>query len=106
MIAPMAVDGDRARFLIRQRLYKGKFGPRKMREPLTDRYLRYSSHPMAPVPTSHGKPLAVPQQVSKAWPMGVSEDRVEGKHIVYNPTAAGRGFWTAKGIPAGGRTPK
>merc|ERR1712232_904938 len=92
MISPLAVDGDRARFLIRQRVYRRHFHPRRMREPMTDRLIRYTRHPMAAVPKSHGQAKATPQQVSRAWPYGVRLERVEGKQIVYNPTAPGRGF--------------
>jgi len=95
MVNPQAVDGDRARFLIRQRLYHAKFRPREMRDPRTNQLIRYTRHPMEPVPESHGKAVPVPQQVSRAWPYGVRNERVAGKQIVYNPTAAGTGFWPA-----------
>lgn len=106
MINPQAVDGDRARFLIRQRMYHAKFRPREMREPETNRLIRYTRHPLEPVPQSHGKPVPIPQQVSRAWPYAVRGERVAGKHVVYNPTAPGPGFWPAKGSVVGGRTPE
>jgi len=104
MINPQAVDGDKAKFLIRQRLYKAKFRPREMRDPETNRLIRYTRHPMEPVPASHGKPLATPQQVSRAWPYGVRSERVAGQQTVYNPTAPGKGFMPASHVPVGGPT--
>ncbi|CAE7948731.1 unnamed protein product [Symbiodinium sp. KB8] len=99
-----------AKWLIRQRrlgvlrIYKAKFRPRELREPGSQRRIRWSRHPLEPVPTSHGRPKATPQQVSTAWPYGVRQDRVDGKQVVYNPTAAGRGFQPAKLKIVGGRT--
>jgi len=92
---PQAVDGDRARWLIRQRMYRARFRPREMRVPESNRLVRYTRHPMEPVPESWGRPQAVSQQVSRAWPYGVRTERVEGKQIVYNPTAPGKGFQPA-----------
>eukprot|EP00931_Biecheleriopsis_adriatica_P073390 TRINITY_DN47687_c0_g1_i1.p1 TRINITY_DN47687_c0_g1~~TRINITY_DN47687_c0_g1_i1.p1 ORF type:complete len:325 (-),score=41.77 TRINITY_DN47687_c0_g1_i1:52-1026(-) len=106
MVNPQAVDGDHAKFLIRQRLYRAKFRPRELREPGTKKLIRYTRHPMEPVPSSHGRPKATPQQVSRAWPYGVRTERVEGKQAVYNPTAPGRGYWPAKQSVVGGRTPE
>ncbi|CAK0822043.1 unnamed protein product, partial [Prorocentrum cordatum] len=98
MVNPQAIDGDRAKFLIRQRMYHGKWRPHKMKElENKGRLIRYTRHPMERVPESHGKPKSVPQQVSRAWPYGVREERVAGKQVVYNPSAAGIGFWPAKG---------
>lgn len=102
MYNPQAIDGDRARFLIRQRMYHAKFRPREMRDPETNKLVRYTRHPMEPVPASHGKPVATPQQVSRSWPYGVRSDRVAGKQVVYNPTAAGPGFRPAKFDGLGG----
>jgi len=102
---PQAVDGDRAKFLVRQRLWKGRNMPRSMVEPYTNRLIRYTRHPVEALPVSHGKPKAVPQQVSRAWPYGVKEDRVAGTHIVHNPTAAGPGYRQQKGGGVGGPTP-
>lgn len=101
-INPQAVDGDRARFLIRQRMYEAKHRPREMKRPDTNQLIRYTRHPIEPVPASHGKPQPTPQQVSRAWPYGVRADRVAGKQVVYNPTAAGLGFWPARGTTVGG----
>uniref|UniRef100_A0A7S0A0C9 Ribosomal protein S15 n=1 Tax=Pyrodinium bahamense TaxID=73915 RepID=A0A7S0A0C9_9DINO len=106
MVNPQAIDGDRARFLIRQRMYHAKFRPREMREPETNRLIRYTRHPLEPVPQSHGMPLPAPQQVSRAWPYALRGERVAGKQVVYNPTAPGRGFWPAKGAVVGGPTPE
>eukprot|EP00747_Dinoflagellata_sp_TGD_P225219 gnl/TRDRNA2_/TRDRNA2_98611_c0_seq1.p1 gnl/TRDRNA2_/TRDRNA2_98611_c0~~gnl/TRDRNA2_/TRDRNA2_98611_c0_seq1.p1 ORF type:complete len:346 (-),score=51.33 gnl/TRDRNA2_/TRDRNA2_98611_c0_seq1:109-1104(-) len=106
IINAQAVDGDRARFLIRQRMYRAQYRPREMKEPDSKRLIRYTRHPMQPVPESHGKPKPTPQQVSRAWPYGVRQERVEGKQIIYNPTAAGRGYWPAKLGVVGGPTPE
>lgn len=105
-INPQAVDGDRARFIIRQRIYGYKSRPPPLREPATNRLIRYTRHPAEPVPASHGKAMATPQQVSRAWPYGVRDDRVAGKQVVYNPTAPGPGFWPASGATVGGPTPE
>mmetsp|Transcript_23486 Transcript_23486/g.61879 ORF Transcript_23486/g.61879 Transcript_23486/m.61879 type:complete len:322 (-) Transcript_23486:12-977(-) len=104
MLNPQAIDGDKARFLIRQRLYMAKFRPREMRDPETNRLIRYTRHPMEKVPATHGKALPTPQQVSRAWPYGVRAERVAGKQIVYNPTAPGKGFMPASHAPVGGPT--
>lgn len=106
MINPQAIDGDHARFLIRQRMYHAKNAPRQMREPDTNRLIRYTSHPQEPVPASHGRAKATPQQISIAWPYGVKDERVAGKQVVYNPTAPGKGFWPARVATVGGRTPE
>lgn len=96
MVNAQAIDGDRAKFLIRQRMWHGRYRPKEMRDPETNKLIRYTRHPMEPVPASHGKAAATAQQVSVAWPYGVRSDRVAGKQVVYNPTAAGRGFWPAR----------
>jgi hypothetical protein len=58
------------------------------------------------VPESWGKPQPVQQQISRAWPYGVRSERVEGRQVVYNPTAPGKGFMPASGgRRAGGPTP-
>jgi len=106
VLNPQALDGDRARFLIRQRLFHSKYRPREMREPETNRLIRYTRHPMEPVPESHGKPLPTPQQVSRAWPYGVRDERVAGKQIIYNPTAAGVGFRPGRSKVDGKQTPR
>jgi len=94
---PQAVDGDRARWLIRQRMYRARHRPREMREPESNRLIRYTRHPQEPVPVSWGRPQSAPQQVSRAWPYGVRQERVEGRQVIYNPTAPGKGFIPASG---------
>merc|ERR1712029_1298339 len=101
---PMAVDGDRAKFLIRQRIYTGKRRPDAMKDPASDRLIRYTRHPPEPVPLDHGKAVATPQQISRAWPYGVRQDRVAGKQVVFNPTAPGAGFWPARSSNIRGTT--
>lgn len=105
MVNPQAVDGDHARFLIRQRMYHHRFRPREMREPGTLKLVRYVKHPLSPAPQSHGKAKATPQQISVAWPYGVRQVRVEGRQTVYNPTAPGPGFYPVPYKPFSGRTP-
>jgi len=92
-VNPLAVDGDRAKFLIRQKLWKGKHRPK--REPAPDgrgQGILYSKHPVEAPPENHGKPTQTPQQVNSRWPYGVSKERVEGTHKVANPTAPGKGY--------------
>lgn len=96
---PLAVDGDRAKFQMRQKIYHGRFRPRVVKDQETGQLLRYTRHPMEPVPANHGKAVKTPQQVSRVWPHGVKQERVEGKQIVYNPTAAGKGYRPAKFVP-------
>jgi len=102
MVNTQAVDGDRARFLIRQRLYRAKWRPREMRDPHTNQLIRYTRHPLEPPPESHGKARAAPQQISRAWPYSLKQDRVQGKQVVYNPTAPGLGYLPQKLNPIGG----
>ena len=90
---PLAVDGDRAKFLIRQKLWKGKHRPK--REAAADGRgmgVVFTKHPVESPPENHGKPEKVEQQVSPKWPYGVTRERVEGRQIVPNPTAPGRGY--------------
>jgi small subunit ribosomal protein S15 len=88
---PLAVDGDRARFLIRQRLWRGKHRPRHEEVPGKRGRVLYTKHEMKEPPKYHGQPKKVKQQVSGLWPYGLSADRVNGKHVVVNPTAPGKG---------------
>lgn len=101
--APLATDGDRAKWLVRQRLYRWRYAPRKLREPGNFRVIRYTRHPQEPVPESHGKPQPTPQQISRAFPYGVRQERVEGRQVVHKPTAPGKGYWPAsRGRKGGG----
>merc|ERR1719476_1016240 len=96
MLNPLAVDGDKAKFLIRQRIFHAKHRPREMRDPATNQLIRYTRHPMEPVPANHGKAKKTSQRISVSWPYSVRQDRVEGKQVVHNPTAAGKGYRPAR----------
>lgn len=99
MIAPLAIDGDRAKFLIRQKVYRAKYRPRPVRDPKTGQLVRYVTHPIEEPPHDHGLAKAVKQQVTRRWPYGVTKDRVHGRQIVYNPTAAGKGYQPSSILP-------
>lgn len=89
---PLAIDGDRVKWLIRRKLWKGKNRPRP--EERTDGKggkVHFLRHRTEKPPDHHGKPRPVPQQVSKAYPYGVDEDRVKGNYQIHNPTAPGPG---------------
>lgn len=105
-INPQAVDGDQAKFVIRQRMYRRHNRPRHLRDPDKGRIIRFTRHPAERVPESHGQAPKTPQQVSIAFPYGVKEDRVQGKQVLWNPTAPGRGYWPASHRVIGGPTPK
>lgn len=106
LVNKQAVDGDQAKFLIRRRWYFRKYRPRPMREPETNRLIRYMQHPVEPVPENHGKPKPVAQQVSVSWPYGVRREFVEGRRIVYNPTAPGKGHQPARFDHVGATLPR
>ena len=63
-INPLAVDGDRCKWMIRQRLYKGKHRPRPVTNPVTQQKVRYMRHPLETVPDDFGKPAATKQQIT------------------------------------------
>ena len=92
---PLAIDGERVKWLIRRKLWKARNRPRP--EERTDGkggMVHYLRHRTVRAPDFHGKPRPVHQQVSKAYPYGVSDDRVRGKYSVHNPTAPGTGYVT------------
>ena len=92
---PLAIDGDRVKWLIRRKLWRAQNRPRP--EERTDGKagkIYPLRHRTERPPEHHGKPRPVPQQVSKAYPYGVSEDRVRGNYTVHNPTAPGVGHVT------------
>ncbi|CAD7960884.1 unnamed protein product [Amoebophrya sp. A25] len=99
MVSPMAVDGDKMKWLIRQKLYKKKNMPMMFMDAtrtFTGRrastLVRHTRHPLEPVPEDHGKPKATVQQLSPHFPYGVRADRVRGEQVVHNPTAPGPGY--------------
>ena len=89
---PLAVDGDRVKWLIRRKLWKARNRPRpEERTGGKGGQVHYLRHRTEKPPDHHGKPRPVPQQVSRAYPYGVSEERVRGNYSIHNPTAPGPG---------------
>merc|ERR1712232_765658 len=93
--APLAVDGEHCKFLIRQRLWRERHRPRPLRDEMGV-LVRYRKHPSEPVPDDHNVAQPVPQQLSAIYPYGVKRERVEGKQEIYNPTAPGKGHAPAR----------
>ena len=92
---PLAIDGDRIKWLIRRKLWRGKNRPRpELRTEGKAGEVHYLRHRTDKPPEHHGRPRPVPQQVSKAYPYGVSEERAKGNYSVHNPTAPGHGHVT------------
>ena len=92
---PLAIDGDRVKWLIRRKLWRGKDRPRpEERKDGKAGQVHHLRHRTEKPPDHHGKPRSVPQQVSKSYPYGVSEARVKGEYPVHNPTAPGTGYVT------------
>lgn len=92
---PLAIDGERVKWLIRRKLWKGRNRPRpEERSDGKSGQVHYLRHRIERVPDHHGKPRPVPQQVSKAFPYGVSEEQIQGNFSVHNPTAPGAGYVT------------
>ena len=92
---PLAVDGERARFLIRQRLWRGKHRPRHEVVAGKRGQVLYTKHAAAEPPKNHGQGKKVKQQVSNLWPYGVTKQRLRGTHVVANATAPGKGHQPA-----------
>lgn len=93
-INPVAVDSDRARFLIRQKLWKGRHRPRAVRkEGSTGSKCRYTRHPVEPPPANWNVPSATPESVATvAWPYAQRTPALSGGRIrIPNPTAPGKG---------------
>ncbi|KAF4712609.1 hypothetical protein FOZ62_024902 [Perkinsus olseni] len=88
----IAVDGDKVKWMLQQRLWRHRYRPRNVKHPQTGKLVRYTRHLVKPPPANFGKPVPVRQQISKRWPYGVTPERVSGTYTVYNPTAPGRGF--------------
>uniref|UniRef100_A0A0G4HHR3 Ribosomal protein S15 n=1 Tax=Chromera velia CCMP2878 TaxID=1169474 RepID=A0A0G4HHR3_9ALVE len=89
-VSPMAVDGDRCRFLIRMKLWKGKFRPRPVKE-RSGKTARYTRHPIEEPPPDWNKPKPQNAQISRSWPYGVKEERMSGNYPIHNPTKPGHG---------------
>ena len=90
---PLAIDGDRIKWLLRRKLWKGRHRPRPEERPDgKGGQVHYLRHRTEKPPDHHGKPRPVPQQVSRAYPYGVSEGRAKGNYQVHNPTAPGTGY--------------
>mmetsp|Transcript_135746 Transcript_135746/g.307137 ORF Transcript_135746/g.307137 Transcript_135746/m.307137 type:complete len:301 (+) Transcript_135746:19-921(+) len=96
---PVAVDGDHARWLIRQRLWRHFHRTKALSDPATGKKVRYNRHPIEDPPATHGMAKPIPEQVSRYWPYGVRQDYIKGQQIVYDPTMAGRGHQPARLCP-------
>lgn len=90
-ISPVAVDGDRCKFLIRQRLWKGRYRPRPVKQ-ADGKTVRYTRHVMEQPPPGWNMPHETKARISRAWPYGVKEERLHGEYTIPNPTAAGIGY--------------
>ncbi|PHJ19585.1 ribosomal protein s15 [Cystoisospora suis] len=93
-ISPIAIDGDRCKFLIRQRLWKARFRPRAIKQE-DGKVVRYTRHPMEQPDSAWNLPKEHRPTISRAWPYGVREERVKGDYVIHNPTAAGLGHCPA-----------
>ena len=89
---PLAIDGDRVKWLIRRKLWRARNRPRPVQEAASGQSAHYLRHATEKAPDHHGKPRPVPQQISKAYPYGVSEERARGDYVVHNPTSPGPGY--------------
>merc|ERR1712194_896822 len=92
---PQGVDGDLCRWLIRQKVWRHRQSPYPLRNEMGV-LVRYTQHKNEPVPKSHNVARAIRQEVSVSYPYGVSDERVEGRQIIHNPTAPGRGHLAAR----------
>ncbi|CRH02358.1 mitochondrial ribosomal protein S15 precursor, putative [Plasmodium relictum] len=86
-----AVDGDRCKFLIRQKLWKGKYRPRPMKNS-KGQTIRYTRHPIEQPPSDYALPKEYKPQISNSWPYGVKESYQKGIYTIHNPTAPGLGY--------------
>ncbi|KAK1441994.1 hypothetical protein BgAZ_400240 [Babesia gibsoni] len=85
------VDGDICKFLIRQKLWWGKFRPRPIALP-SGKKVAYTRHPIEPPPNDLNKPKSHKDELTHKWPYGVSSQRIAGRYVIYNPTAPGAGY--------------
>jgi len=88
----VGVDGDNCKFLIRQKLWKGRYRPRAMKDLSSNRAWRYVRHPIEEPPSNWNVPRKTPEEVSRIWPYGIKENRVKGNFTIHNPTAPGMGY--------------
>eukprot|EP01067_Filipodium_phascolosomae_P000821 Filipodium_phascolosomae@DN1589_c0_g1_i1.p1 len=92
-----AVDGDRCKYLIRQKVFARRYRPRPV---LVDRAnsfaVRYKRYPYEAPPDDWNQPRKVRQRVSRLWPYGVQQQRVLGQYVVHDPTAPGPGYCPAE----------
>ncbi|BAM38906.1 ribosomal protein S15, mitochondrial precursor [Theileria orientalis strain Shintoku] len=87
----IGVDGDRCKFLIRQKMWWGRFRPRPIKLPSGKR-IAYTRHPIDSPPKDFNEPKKHPDRVSVSWPYGVDPRRVSGRYVIHNPTASGTGY--------------
>eukprot|EP00922_Rhytidocystis_sp_ex-Travisia-forbesii_P004873 GHVS01007133.1.p1 GENE.GHVS01007133.1~~GHVS01007133.1.p1 ORF type:complete len:309 (-),score=23.63 GHVS01007133.1:210-1136(-) len=89
-ISTIGMDGDRCKFLIRQRIWKHVYRPRAVH--LSEsRAISYTRHPIEKPPEDFNVPRRTAPQASRAWPYGVKEERTFGDYRINNPTAPGTG---------------
>ncbi|ETW34979.1 ribosomal protein S15 [Plasmodium falciparum Tanzania (2000708)] len=86
-----AIDADRCKFLIRQKLWKGKYRPRPIKNS-KGQTVRYTRHPIEQPPSDYGLPKEYKPQLSNSWPYGVKENYEKGNYTIPNPTAPGIGY--------------
>lgn len=90
-INAIGVDGDRCKFLIRQKLWKGRYRPRSMKN-AKGQTIRYTRHPIEQPPSDYSLPKEYKPQISNSWPYGVKENYQKGLYTIPNPTAPGLGY--------------
>lgn len=87
----VAVDADKCRFLIRQKLWKGRHRPKVVKAD-SGNLVRYTRHPISEPPQHHGEARPIKAQVSAHWPYGVRDAMVKGHFSFADPTIPGTGF--------------
>eukprot|EP00916_Digyalum_oweni_P004848 GHVL01008717.1.p1 GENE.GHVL01008717.1~~GHVL01008717.1.p1 ORF type:complete len:304 (+),score=46.98 GHVL01008717.1:28-939(+) len=92
--SPHAIDGDKCKWLIRQRLFRSKYRPlpHRAQHPEALGLERYTRHPLHPPPDTHNKPVPHHPIVNRKWPYGVTDERISGKYVLHNPTKVGWGY--------------
>ncbi|KAF4662154.1 ATP-binding cassette sub- F member 3 [Perkinsus olseni] len=55
----IAVDGDKVKWMLQQRLWRHRYRPRNVKHPQTGKLVRYTRHLVKPPPANFGKPVPV-----------------------------------------------
>ncbi|SJK85899.1 mitochondrial ribosomal protein S15 precursor, putative [Babesia microti strain RI] len=87
----LGIDGDRCKFLIRQKLWWGRHRAMPVKLP-SGKLVAYTRHIMEKPPDNFNMPKKHNDQISPAWPYGVKLDRLQGNYVIHNPTAPGLGY--------------